>query len=317
MIRAFYLENKELKWEKNLSDLVSLRGKNIVWVDLQSPSPEEIGKVESAFQVEFQTPQEAEEIESSSRYFEDKNIIYANSSFLMSGKEGYSQQFVSFILKGEVLFTTRNADLRTFAETVRVLKNIRQEFVNNGSEILTILLENRIDLDADYIEGLNRQINTVSSKLLKEKVYHNEILIRIAELQEDCIMLRESINDKQRIVSSLLRSVVIDEEEKARLRVVIKDINSLLQHITFSFERLEYLQNTFLGFVNIEQNQIIKIFTVASVIFMPPTLIASIYGMNFDVMPEKHWSVGYPLAITLMIFSSMLILWYFRRRKWL
>jgi magnesium transporter len=153
--------------------------------------------------------------------------------------------------------------------------------------------------------------------LLKEKEYENETLIRITELQENTILLRESITDKQRLVSSLLKSIFITEEEKARLRVEIRDINSLLQHNNFSFERLEYLQNTFLGLVNIEQNQIIKIFTVASVIFMPPTLIASIYGMNFDTMPELRWKLAYPFAIVLMLLSSFLTIWYFKKKKWL
>jgi magnesium transporter len=98
---------------------------------------------------------------------------------------------------------------------------------------------------------------------------------------------------------------------------VNKDIGSLLQHAQFISERLEYLQNTFLGLVNIEQNTVIKIFTVVTVVFMPPTLIASIYGMNFKHMPELAWMGGYPFAIALMILSSMLFLWYFRRKKWL
>jgi magnesium transporter len=115
----------------------------------------------------------------------------------------------------------------------------------------------------------------------------------------------------------MLKSFQVEEPEKERLRIVIKDINSLLQHTQFSFERLEYLQNTFLGLVNIEQNQVIKIFTVVTVIFMPPTLIASIYGMNFQHMPELAWRAGYPFALALMVLSSLAFLWYFKRKKWL
>ena len=114
-----------------------------------------------------------------------------------------------------------------------------------------------------------------------------------------------------------MRSPFIDKETGERLRVIMKDVMSLLQHTQFSFERLEYLQDTLMGLVNIEQNKIIKIFTVVSVIFMPPTLIASIYGMNFRVMPELSFSFGYPIAIVLMICSSVLTLWYFKRKKWL
>lgn len=129
--------------------------------------------------------------------------------------------------------------------------------------------------------------------------------------------LRENIIDKQRVISSMLRSEFIPDELQPRLTILIKDINSLIEHIKFSFDRLDYLQDAFLGYVNIEQNKIIKIFTIVSVIFMPPTLIASIYGMNFDFMPELHNEWGYPAAIILMILSSLLILLFFKRKKWL
>ena len=131
------------------------------------------------------------------------------------------------------------------------------------------------------------------------------------------MLLRENIFDKQRVVSAMLRSERFQKNEYEKLRIVIKDINSLLEHTNFNFERLEYLQNTFLGLVNIEQNKTIKIFTVVSVIFMPPTLIASIYGMNFDIMPELHWAHGYIFAIFLMALSSFVTLFIFKRRGWL
>jgi magnesium transporter len=118
-------------------------------------------------------------------------------------------------------------------------------------------------------------------------------------------------------VSSLIRIPEFNKIENERLKIILKDIASLLQHSQFSSERLEYLQNTFLGLVNIEQNQVIKIFTLVTVIFMPPTLIASIYGMNFRFMPELAWTGGYPFAIGLMILSSLIFLWYFRKKKWL
>ena len=99
--------------------------------------------------------------------------------------------------------------------------------------------------------------------------------------------------------------------------MIIKDVNSLMDHTSFSFDRLDFLQDTFLGLINIEQNKIIKIFTVASVVFLPPTLIASVYGMNFDLLPELHWKYGYVFAIVMMVFSSLITLWIFRRKGWL
>jgi magnesium transporter len=119
------------------------------------------------------------------------------------------------------------------------------------------------------------------------------------------------------VVSSLIRIPEYNRIENERFKIILKDIGSLLQHSQFGAERLEYLQNTFLGLVNIEQNTVIKIFTVVTVAFMPPTLIASIYGMNFKFMPEINWYFGYPMAIFLMVLSSLAFLWYFRKKKWL
>jgi magnesium transporter len=129
--------------------------------------------------------------------------------------------------------------------------------------------------------------------------------------------MRENIVDKQRLVSSLMKSSLFPEEYMPVLRIMIKDIGSLIEHNKFAFERLEYLQNTFMGLVNIEQNRIIKIFTVATVAFMPPTLIASLYGMNFKIMPELVWDYGYLFAIALMVLSSVITLIFFKKKNWL
>jgi len=183
--------------------------------------------------------------------------------------------------------------------------------------VLLTILESQIDLDADFIEYITKLTTEISRILTKEKSLKEDVLIRITKLQENTILARESIVDKQRLVSSLIKSKNISEEEKSRLRIIIKDIGSILQHTQFSFERLEYLQNTFLGLVNIEQNKVIKIFTVVTVVFMPPTLIASVYGMNFEFMPELKWKSGFPFSIGLMLISSLVFLWFFKRKKWL
>jgi magnesium transporter len=316
MIRCFYIKDNELHWEKNPITLDAGEQAKTVWVDLQEPTKEEQKLVEAHFGIEFFTPQEAAEIESSSRFFEDATGFEANSAFVVNQALSYTTRQVSFILKEEILFTLRHTDLKSFAETVRKLKT----FTATNSKALQIwllLLETQTDLDADFIEFLTRFTNKISRMLVKERSIEEEILIRITELQENTILIRGSIVDKQRLVSSLLKSFLISEPEKERLRIILKDINSLLQHTQFSFERLEYLQNTFLGLVNIEQNQVIKIFTVVTVVFMPPTLIASIYGMNFKFMPELDWKAGYPFALAIMVISSLAFLWYFKRKKWL
>ena len=143
------------------------------------------------------------------------------------------------------------------------------------------------------------------------------ILISIKNLQEKTMLLRENIIDKHRVVSNMLRSEMFPNELYSKLSMVIKDINSLLDHTKFNFDRLDYLQDTYLGLINIEQNKIIKIFTVVTVIFMPPTLIGTIYGMNFKHMPEIEWQWGYVFCLLFMVISSVLILWFFKKKKWL
>lgn len=323
MIRVFYIENDALIWEK-FSEGVSLdKSRKYLWIDLLRPTQEDRKKVEIFFGVTLQTYQEAVEIESSSRYNEDGITIKANSGFLSTQSGVFKDndhpeiKQVSFLMKGKLLFTVRDIELDVFADAVRKIKTARQEFIRSGAHIWLLLLETRIDSDADYIESLTRITTTISSAIRKNSDFQDATLRNIAELQENTILIRESIIDKQRLISALMRSPFIDEDVQGRLKVIMKDVISLLQHTQFSFERLEYLQNTLLGLVNIEQNKIIKIFTVVSVVFMPPTLIASIYGMNFNRMPELTWSFGYPVAIVMMICSSVLTLLYFKRKNWL
>lgn len=319
MIRIFFLDShNELHWVKLQNPCAEQASfERIIWIDLHAPSEQEKKLIETQYKIELFTPQEAAEIESSSRYYEDQQSIEANNTFITYENKFYVAHHVSFILKQGILFTLRNHDFKVFAEVVRKLKSIPPGYVSRATQIWLMILETRIDMDADFIEYLSRMTNHISKKIIRDKVYQEETLLKISELQENLILVRESIIDKQRIVSYLLKSLMLPDEEKERLRIVIKDINSLLQHADFGFQRLEYLQNTFLGLVNIEQNHVIKIFTVVTVVFMPPTLIASIYGMNFEFMPEIHWAYGYPISLTLMVVSSLFFLWYFKRKKWL
>jgi magnesium transporter len=178
-------------------------------------------------------------------------------------------------------------------------------------------METRVERDADMIEDTTDMITELSTTINASDHVDQEILIQIKNLQEKVTILRQNIMDKQRVISNFLKCDFFPEELQPRLTMVIKDINSLFEYTRFGFDRLDYLQDTFLGLVNIEQNKIIKIFTVVNVIFLPPTLIASMYGMNFKVMPELEWTFGYPFSIGLMIVFTLIVLLIFKLKKWL
>jgi magnesium transporter len=224
---------------------------------------------------------------------------------------------VSFLLKDDTLFTYRNADIKSFADTVKRIKSRRMVY-NDGAQILISIFESRIDYDADLIELVSGEIKAINKILDLDANLDREMLLNINDYQELTMSIRENVVDKQRVISSMIRSDGwFNEAEQVRLRTLIKDINSLIDHTNFIFERLEFLQNTYLGLIDLEQNRVVKIFTVVSLVFMPPTLLASIWGMNFDEMPEIHWKYGYVFALAMMVLSSSLTVWIFRRKNWL
>ncbi|WP_274476265.1 magnesium/cobalt transporter CorA [Mangrovimonas aestuarii] len=310
MVNFVTLENNLIKVSIGVPENID----SVVWLDLIAPTSDEKQAIESAFGVELFTEQESEEIESSSKYNESEDEIGINLNFLSPDKNRYINEPVSFILKGHLIISQRDHEYKAFSDTYRKLKVLKPE---TGYSIFLTLLETRIDFDADLIENITDQITAISKGLIKEKELEREILLKITALQESTIAIRENIVEKQRLLSAILKSRFFPKEDYETLRIMIKDVGSLLDYTSFNFERLEFLQNTFLGLVDMEQNRIIKIFTVVTVIFMPPTLIASMYGMNFQFMPELNLSFGYPLAICLMITSSILTLLFFKRKKWL
>ncbi|MEJ6979581.1 magnesium/cobalt transporter CorA [Pedobacter sp. P351] len=317
MLRIYYKKDRRLAKETDLELLRDIPIESLIWVDLQNPTIKEKITIETFFDIKYSSEEESQEIESSSRFSELEDEIIINSNFLSFHEKGFSYCPVSIILEKGILFTYRDDNLKTFSESVKRIKASPGSYTN-GFQILLTLLETSIDLDADLIEGLAKQIADLNKQLiLKKNRPDEEILIQLSLFQNETMSLRENIIDKQRLISSLMKSNIFPEEYKGVLRIMIRDISSILEHNKFAFERLEYLQNTFMGFVNIEQNRIIKIFTVATVAFMPPTLIASIYGMNFKFMPELSWNYGYILAILLMVASSAFTLIYFKKKNWL
>lgn len=316
MVSIFYKAFNRIVHEIELNRLNEIDYEDLLWVDLVSPTLEEKKTVETFFNINLQTRQQAEEIESSSRYSETENLIIANSNFLIHQDNNFITEPVSFILKDSILISLRNLELKSLAEVVRKFYTNYKAFPT-GYHILIVIFEIRVDLDADMVENQAREIAALSRTVKKTNDLDEELILEINKLQENMMIIRENFIDKQRVISGILKSERFPNDTYPKLSLIVKDIGSLINHTDFGFERLEYLQNTFLGLINIEQNKIIKIFTVVSVVFMPPTLIASIYGMNFRVLPELNWTSGYPFALALMVFSSLLTLFFFKKRKWL
>lgn len=316
MINIYFRQNDKIARESDLRTLPQIDPLSVLWVDLNRLDDLEKRYISNKFGINLYEKQEQEEIESSSRYHETNKIIVANSNFLLQQGESYVSDPATFILKNNYLITHRTNEFKSFLDISRKVLAVPKGFPS-GYHVMLSLFENRIDLDADLLENIAREISRIGKLLGTEQKADRTILIRITQLQEMTMLLRQNMIDKQRMVSAMLRSDHFPKDCYERLRMLIKDVNSLMDHITFSFDRLEYLQDTFLGLINIEQNKIIKIFTVASVVFLPPTLVASIYGMNFPGMPELHWKGGYWFAWGLIISSALFTLWIFKRQRWL
>jgi len=316
MITIFYRAGNTIVNEIDEDLLPSLAHENLLWVDLVDPTFEQRDIVESYFNISLQTPQQVEEIESSSRYSETERLIIANSNFLMHRGDEYVSEPTSFILTDGVLVTQRNEELRSFGDTMRKLSYNAKAY-SSGYHIMVALFETRIDLDADMVENLARDITGLSRRinLAKGNELEGDLLLDLNAIQENTMLIRENIVDKQRVISSVLKSERFPKELSTKLEVMLRDTNSLINHADFSFDRIDFQRETFMGLANLQLSRITKTYTIVSVLFMPPTLVASIYGMNFLIMPETQWKLGYPLAIVIMILSALITFIIFRIKK--
>ena len=294
-----------------------------LWIDLENPSPEVTAQIEALYEVRFPSSQEEAEIEASSRYQVEDDYVRISLRLLelsTSDQNGpqLQEQSLSILWLPNKLITLRKHQTRILADLVRRLKTATPP-PRTPHHILLALLEQIVDTDADHVELLSQLIYRLSTEIknFSDVDVQQSIVLRIQALQELIIRLREGLFDIQRVLSLLIRSQNFTEDNRETIRILLKDISSLIDHTNFAFQRLEALQNTLLSLINIDQNRIIKIFTVITVVFMPPTLIASVYGMNFDFMPELHWKYGYLFAWMVIIISSLITLWYFRWRRWL
>ena len=309
-IKLFYHESGRIKVSRSLEFLKSTPIENFLWIDLHDVDEEVENQLEDFLKIYIQEEEEMEEIEMSSRFIETVDTLVVNSHFLLPNFEA---ETVSFILKNDILVTVHSEELSSFIETTKKLSTNPRNYPT-GYHVMVALMEMRVEKDADLIEDIIDKI-TILSDTLREA--DQGVLMDITELQEQIMQIRQNIIEKQRTISNLLRSELMPTELYSKLTIILRDVNSLIEHAKFSFERLNNMQEIFMGLVNIEQNKIIKIFTIVSVIFMPPTLIASIFGQNIPNMPFTSSAIGFWISIGLMFAFSGVILIYFRHKKWL
>ena len=321
MLNIFYRENGKIGVSQSEKAFAKIALENTVWIDLVDPSGAEKRAVEAFLGTEIQSRAQAEEIESSSRYFETDDAIFANTNFLTPGAEEYMMQAVSFTLVDDTLTTLREVPLRSFTELQRRLQ-VNPKQYPSGFTVFATILDQRVDLDADMIELLSKEISQYAKRINEEEDIDQELLIDISQLQENTMMVRENVVDKQRLISNLMRSNKVPASLEPRLNVLLQDISSLINHTNFCFERLEYLQDTVLGLINLDQNKIMKVLAVVSVFLMPPTLIAGFYGMNVrlpmiaaDEPNASFWN--WIIIIGIMALSCLVIWFFFKKKKML
>ena len=327
MVRVYYKNGNRIDVEVFTRQFPTQDLNEILWIDFTQPTQDERTEVEKLLAIKFLTRQQAEEIETTSKYSETQKNVLINANYYIDKGKTYENEPISFIIiETGLLVSYHQFNLPALEEVDRRI-NLRPEENKTGYGVLMTILEAIIDYEADMEELLTREITRLSKVINSSNNIDKAILHRINELQEKSTALREDVYDMERIVNGIQRSKRFPGESGNRILLMIKDAESLINHGDISFARLDYLQDTAMGLINIEQNEIVKILSVAAVIFMPPTLIASIYGMNFKLMPELGWiwtapngwvlPAGYIFAIIMMIVVTLLTYWYFKFKKWL
>ncbi|HEV8389991.1 MAG TPA: magnesium transporter CorA family protein [Dongiaceae bacterium] len=307
--------------------------RDAVWVDLCNPLPSEIAAVERAFGMEVPTREEMGEIEASSRLYTENGALVMTAPILHRATAEFPESgVITFILLAETLVTVRFVDPLPFAVFARRAER-NPGMAATAQAALMGLLESITDRLADVLELAQADMEHVSRDIFAKRAALTaggqsrearrkapdlqETLRRIGRVGDLATKARDSLLGLSRIAVFLNAQVDMKKDIKARIKTLSRDIASITDHAHFLAGKVNFLLDATLGLINIEQNAIIKIFTVAAVAFLPPTLIASIYGMNFDTMPELHWAHGYLFAIGLMVLSAIVPMWYFRRRGWL
>ena len=314
MIKIFYRRGGDIAVCQSETEFAAIGKENVLWIDLLQPSGEQKRAVEAFLGTEIQSRAEAEEIESSSRFYEEGGAIFANTNFLSPSSDEMLMDPVSFILVGSILTTVREIPLRSL-DTLQLKIQALPEQFPDGFTTFVEIMDKRVDLDADIVELISKDVSQFSKRINQQEDINEEFLLDINQLQENAMTVRENIVDKQRLISNILKSKLCPRDPELRndLNVISQDIASLINHTNFTFERLEYLQDTVLGIINLDQNNIMKIFTFVSLLLMPATLVASFYGMNVTLpFAEKWWAW---LALFLLMACLVVSIWIIFKRK--
>ncbi len=291
-----------------------------IWVDLEDPSAEDKNWVAEHFGLLIPEDAVDDDLEESARFYEDDNgQLHIRSDFLLLGAEGSRNVRVAFILHKQVLFSIRKEELPVF-RLLRLRARRTPALIDDAKDVLLKLYDADAEFSADALEGIYDALNAISARVLKEQINDataGEVLTAIAQEEDLNGRIRRNVMDTRRALSFMMRSRMLSAEQFEDSRQILRDIDSLDSHTAFLFDKINFLMDATVGFININQNKIIKIFSVASVAMLPPTLIASIYGMNFEYMPELKWPWGYPFALGLMAISVAAPFIYFKRKGWL
>ena len=327
MLNIFTLANGRLVQEE-IESLEELSRFQPIWVDLESPTPEEKRWIKQHYGLSIPEDAMDEDIEESARFYEEDNgELHIRSDFLIDDHDQPRGVRVAFILnlvndelksKG-VLFSIHDEDVPVF-RLLRMRARRAPGLITDAREVLLKLFDADAEYSADTLEGIYDELELAGKKVLSGNVTDalaGEVLAAIARQEDLNGRIRRNVMDTRRAVSFMMRSKMLNAEQFEEARQILRDIDSLDSHTAFLFDKINFLMDATVGFININQNKIIKIFSVASVALLPPTLIASVYGMNFRAMPELEWEFGYVYAIGVMIASAIVPMLYFRKRGWL
>lgn len=317
MLRFFRIDNGLIREMDVAPDEADSALEKADWIDVHTPDEDERNLLQRLLHTDVPEFDEVEEIEASARCFVDQAGIHVHSLFLTQTEGRHDTISVACILQSRRLITIREDDVADF-RLIRMRARRGQVEANSPAELLVTLFEQKMENHADSLEDLHRQLEDVSYMVLEdEEAELDEAIGKLARLEDSNGKIRLCLMDSQRDISFLLRHLRSASEHADTLREIMRDIETLMSHTTFLFDKINFLMDSTQGFINIEQNQIIKIFSIAAVVFLPPTLVASIYGMNFDVMPELHWLGGYPWALGLMVMAGIAPYLYFKKKGWL